>query len=338
MKHITQEDIARKLEVTRITVSKALRDHPDISATMKKRVLQAAEEMGYSPNQIARQLTTRTTNTIGVIVPDLENSFFSHIVDSIIDSATDRSYQILLAVSRENQEIENRNIQNLLGKRVDGLLVCLSQHSSDSRIFDPVRKMEIPLVFFDRSFIETDFSSVVFNDYEGVRMAITRLVISGYSRIAHFAGYTTTSIGKERLEGYKAALIDNGLKVREEWIIEGGFERIDGYRAFMKLYEGKNLPEIVLTANDRVALGAYNAIRELGLNVPEDIGIVGFGFSETTDMFNPPLAVISQDPRKMGYVAANRLMDEIQILPLIAREEIRIDVDFQWNSSVKQKK
>ncbi|MFA5816439.1 MAG: substrate-binding domain-containing protein [Bacteroidales bacterium] len=252
----------------------------------------------------------------------MENSFFSHVVDSIIDAATDRGYQILLAVSKENEEIEKRNIQNLIGKRVDGLLVCLSQRTSDPGIFETVRKMEIPLVFFDRSLPGMGFSSVVFDDDKGVRLAIDRLVAAGYSRIAHFAGYSTTNIGKERLEGYKSALIKNGITIRDEWIIEGGYELQDGYRSFLKLYEGKNLPEIVLAANDRVALGAYKALRELGIRVPEDIGIAGFGFTETAEMFNPPLSVISQDPRKMGHVAANRLIDE----------------NFQWNSLVKQKK
>jgi len=177
---------------------------------------------------------------------------------------------------------------------------------------------------------------VVFDDDKGVRMAIDRLVVAGYSRIAHFAGYSTTNIGKERLGGYKAALINNSLIVRDKWIIEGGFELNDGYHSFMKLYERHNLPEIVLAVNDRVALGAYKAIRELGLRVPEDIGVVGFGFTETAEMFNPPLCVISQDPRKMGHLAANRLMDEIQSSS-VSGEEIRIDETFQWNSSVKQK-
>jgi LacI family transcriptional regulator len=131
MRHVTQEDIARRLNVTRITVSKALRDHPDISPGMKNRVKDAAAEMGYSPNQIAQQLTSRTTNSIGVIVPDLENSFFSHVVNSIIDAATEENYQVLLAVSRENQELEQKNIRNLVGKRVDGLLICLSQQTAD---------------------------------------------------------------------------------------------------------------------------------------------------------------------------------------------------------------
>ncbi|MCX6223567.1 MAG: LacI family DNA-binding transcriptional regulator, partial [Bacteroidia bacterium] len=294
MKHITQEDIARKLSVTRITVSKALRNHPDISVAMKKRVEIAAEEMGYSPNQIAQQLNSRTTNTIGVIVPDLENSFFSHVVNSIIDTATNRGYQILLAVSRENEEIEKKNIRNLIGKRVDGLLVCLSQHTSDHGIFESVRKMEIPLVFFDRSFPGTGFSNVVFEDDKGVGLAINLLIAQGYKRIAHFAGYSTTSIGKERLEGYKAALLRNGIAVRNEWIIEGGFELNDGYCSFMKLGDLQDQPEIVLAVNDRVALGAYKAVKELGLSVPDDIGIVGFGFAETARMFNPPLTVMSQ--------------------------------------------
>lgn len=335
MRAVTQEDIARKLGVSRITVSKALRDHPDISASMKERVRESAAEAGYSPNQIAQQLTARTTKTIGVVVPDLENSFFSHVVDSIIDAATDRGYQILLAVSRENVEMEKRNIRNLVGKRVDGLLVCLSQYTSDPGIFDYVRNLGIPLIFFDRSLAGAGFSSVAFDDARGVGQAIDRLVIAGYSRIAHFAGYPSVSIGRERLEGYKAALLKNSLIFREEWVIEGGYEIIDGYRSFRKLHERGNLPEIIVTANDRVALGAYQAIREAGLQIPQDIGVVGFGFSETAGMFNPPLAVINQNPRKMGLLAANRLIDEI-VLPSVNTVDIRIDEDFQWNSSVKQ--
>jgi len=337
MRHVTQEDIARKLNVTRITVSKALRDHPDISAVMKKRVLEVAAEMGYSPNQIAQQLTSRTTNTIGVIVPDLENSFFSHVVNSIIDTATGEGYQVLLGVSRENEGIERRNIQNLIGKRVDGLLVCLSQQSSDPGIFEHIRKMEIPLVFYDRA-LDTGFSRVVFDDFAGIRLAIDRLVLAGYTRIAHLSGYSATNIGRERLEGYQAALERNGLILLKEWVIEGGYEVNDGYESFMKLSKRGNLPEIVLTVNDRVALGVYKACRELRLRIPEDIGVVGFGFPETTEMFSPPLAVISQDPRLMGQTAAKRLIAEIRSVVELTPAEIRLPEEFQSNSSIKLKR
>jgi LacI family transcriptional regulator len=338
MRPITQEDIARKLGVTRITVSKAMRDHPDISTGMKSRVLQAADEMGYSPNQIARQLTSRTTNTIGVIVPDLENSFFSHAVDSIIDAATGNDFQVLLAVSRENQDIEQKNIRNLIGKRVDGLLVCVSQETSDAGIFDYVNKIGIPLVFFDRALPGTGFSQVGFDDDKGVRQAIDRLVIAGFTRIAHLAGYSTTGIGRERLNGYAAALEKNGLILWKEWVIEGGYEIADGYQSFMKLNKSGNLPEIVLTVNDRVALGVYKACRELGLRIPEDIGVVGFGFPETAEMFNPPLAVIGQDPRLMGQQAFDCLIREIRNEQPDGPSEIRLTEDFHWNSSIKFKR
>ncbi len=337
MRQITQEDIARKLNVTRITVSKALRDYPDISANMKRRVLETAEEMGYLPNEIAQQLTTRTTKTIGVIVPDLENSFFSHVVNSIIDTATSRGYQVLLAVSRENVELEKKNIRNLIGKRVDGLLVCLSQLTSDPESFDFVRKMEIPLVFFDRAFTDCGFSSVTFDDKQGVSMALDNLVQAGYSKIAHFAGYQTTNIGKERLEGYRLGLMKHGLSTREDWIIEGGYELMDGYRSFMKLGETASFPEIILAVNDRVALGVYKAIAELELAVPDDIGVAGFGFMETVEMFTPPLAIIHQDPREMGRLAADRLIDEIQQLAKPG-EKIKLEESFHWNKSILKNK
>jgi LacI family transcriptional regulator len=335
---VTQEDIARKLNVTRITVSKALRDHPDISIRMKERVHAAAEEMGYSPNQIARQLTTRTTDTIGVIVPDLENSFFSHVVDSIIDAAAGIDYQVLLAVSREQEELERKNIRNLVGKRVDGLLVCLSQHTTDAAIFRQVSRAGIPLVFFDRSLADAGFSRVVFDDASGVRHAIDKLVLSGFTRIAHFSGLSATAIGRERLDGYLAGLEKNGLIPWKEWILEGGYEVMDGYQSFMKMHKRGNLPEVILAVNDRVALGIYRACRELGLSIPEDIGVVGFGFAETAEMFSPPLAVIGQDPREMGRTAFGRLMGEIRSVTVMPPGEIRLSEEFHANSSIKFKR
>jgi LacI family transcriptional regulator len=244
----------------------------------------------------------------------------------------------LLAVSRENSEIERKNLENLVGKRVDGLLVCLAQQTTDPTFFDHISKMEIPLVFFDRALPGSGFSRVVFDDYQGVRSAIDRLVVAGFTRIAHLSGFGATSIGRERLEGYQAALERNGLILWKEWIIEGGYEFNDGYESFMKLYKRGNLPEIVLAVNDRVALGVYKACRELRLRIPEDIGVVGFGFPEITGMFDPPLAVISQDPRLMGQTAAQKLINEIQFPGSGGAEEIRLPEEYIWNSSIKLKR
>jgi LacI family transcriptional regulator len=331
---ITQQDIADRLKVSRITVSKALRGHPDISAKMKERVKKAVEEMGYSPNLIARQLTLRRTFTLGIVIPDLENSFFAFLVDSIIDTAKENNYHIMLTVSRETEEVERDNVMNLIGMRVDGLLVCVSQQTSDHKIFEYARKMKIPLVFFDRAIKGINFSYVAFDDRTGTLEALNQLISKGYTRIAHFAGYSHTSIGIERCNGYKEALIGNGIPVREDWIIEGGYEIDDGIRAFEKLWATGDLPEIILAVNDRVASGTYKAIRKTGLKIPDDIGIIAYGFYETAHLFSPTLSIINQDPRKMGRIVTNLLIDEIRGVSQESKSEILIEEDFQWNTSI----
>jgi LacI family transcriptional regulator len=331
---VTQSDIAAKLKVSRITVSKALRDHPDISGEMKEKVLKTAEKMGYSPNLVAANLSQRKTNTIGVAIPDLENSFFAFLTDSIIDTATERNYRVILTVSREKSEIETQNIRSLAGMRVDGLLVCVSQTTTGKDIFDYVRRLGIPLVFFDRAMENSGFSSVGFNDRQGTREAIGRLAQAGYKKIAHFAGYDKISIGRVRCNAFKSELKRNGLRVEKRWIIEGGFETEDGRIAFGKLLSAGPMPEVIVAVNDRVALGAYRAAREAGMKIPGDIAIAGFGFRETTSMFSPPLAVIDQDPRKLGITAANMIIDEIEGKTEVGAR-ILIDEKFIINDSIK---
>ena len=308
---VTQEDIARRLKVSRITVSKALRDHPDISEAMKQKVLKTADSMGYIVNLVASNLSKSKTDTIGVVIPDLENSFFAFLTDSIIDVATENNYRVILTVSRENADTENKNIRILTGMRVDGLLVCVSQETAGKKILEYPGNTGIPLVFFDRVIKNAGYSYISFDDRAGTRDAIVSLIASGYRRFAHFAGFSKISVGKERSSSFRNTLKKNGITVKNEWIIEGGFEVKDGYLAFQKLMKSGDLPEVIIAVNDRVALGAYRAIAEAGLKIPDDIGVVGYGFNETTDMFSPPLAVINQDPRSLGISAITMLINEI---------------------------
>jgi LacI family transcriptional regulator len=336
MVNIRQSDIAKELNVSRITVSKALRNHPDISSEMKKKVNAAAKKMGYIPNLIATQLNSRKTYTIGIVVPDLENSFFSYVVDSMIDIATENNYRVILTVSRENENVERRNIENLIGMRVDGFLVCNSQETKDTSIYSQIKKMRIPLVFFDRVVEDHGFSSVVFDDRNGAISSLDKVFEAGFTRIAHFAGLSGINIGKERCNGYKASLRKHGIPVRKEWIIEGGYELNDGQDSFRKLLSQKDLPEIIFAVNDRVALGACIAARAAGLNIPSDIGVMAYGFNETTDIFNPPLAVINQDPRKMGRISAQTLIDEINNTSPGKPVRITIEEEFLWGKSIKR--
>ena len=336
MVNIRQTDIARELQVSRVTVSKALRNHPDISAEMKNKVIAAAKKMGYFPNLIATQLNSRRSYTIGIVVPDLENSFFSYVIDSMIDYATENDYRVILTVSREKENVELRNIENLIGMRVDGLLVCNSQETRNMQIYSQIKKMKIPLVFFDRVAVDLDFPVVVFDDFSGAISALDRVIEAGFSKIACFSGYQSISIGRERFNGYTESLMKHKIELRKDWIIEGGYELKDGQSSFMKLKEHGDLPEIIFAVNDRVALGAYMAAGESGIKIPSDIGIMGFGFSETTDFFNPPLAVINQDPRKMGRLSAQKLMDGINHGKTTSPEILKIKEEFFWKGSLKR--
>jgi LacI family transcriptional regulator, galactose operon repressor len=337
MKHTTQIDIARKLNVTRITVSKALRNHPDISPEMKIKVREAAEEMGYIPNLIAQNLTSKKTYTLGLIVPDLENNFFAYATDSIIDVARNKNYIVFVTVSRENQENEKANIQKLIGMRVDGLLVCVTQYTEDPQIFSYIKRLNIPLVFFDRQFSGLNFPSVIFNDRKGAISALEEIIKNGYSKIAHIAGYPNVSISKERCQGFKQALQNSGLEVNPDWIIEGGFEVTDGYNAFMKLYQSHNLPEIILAVNDRTALGVYQAAKKVGVRIPEDIGIAAFGFNEIAQSFTPALSIINQNPRLIGLTATDMLIQQIENNNANNPQQIRIKEVFHWNESILKK-
>jgi DNA-binding LacI/PurR family transcriptional regulator len=220
---------------------------------------------------------------------------------------------------------------------VDGLLVCLSQETKDRQVFSVVEKMKIPLVFFDRAFENMKFSRVLFNDKPGAADSINCIIKEGYTKIATFAGYSNTNIGKERLKGYIETLAKNKIPVKKEWIIEGGFELKDGYESFKKLINSGSLPEVIFTVNDRVALGAYKAAKEAGLNIPADIGIFGYGFNEITDFFDPQLTIINQDPRKMGQEAIKLIINEIEEGTKKGKSRILIEEEFLWRKSVKRK-
>ncbi len=312
MAHITQNDIAKILNVSRITVSKALRDHPDISRGMKERIRQVAEELGYIPNMTATSLHTRRSGTIGVVVPDVTNSFFSFAIHGIMDEATRHGYHIILTVSRENVDIERENIRNLLSLRVEGLLVAVSKETQKNSIFEKIKKNNVPLVFFDREIENSGFSSVGIDDRSAATRIVEYAVQQGYTRIAHLAGSSRSAIGRQRLAGYLSVLRKYDLPVNQHWIIEGGFDRTSGYQGFKKILKHGDLPEVVFAANDRIAQGTYEAIAEAGLTIPDDIGVIALGHTEFAKVLSPTLTIIHVSPQELGRKAMELLARQIE--------------------------
>lgn len=309
---VRQIDIAKKLNVSRITVSKALRDHPDISKEMKEKVRQVAEEFGYIPNRLASQLQTKRSYTIGVVVPGIANSFFSLATHGIIDYATLNGYQTILTVSRENSQIEIENIKTLLSMRVDGILIAVSENTSDSKIFEQIESFGIPVVFFDRVLDIPQCSKVLVDDRKAARELVELVIKNGYKRIAHLAGNQITSIGRERLAGYYDALKKFNISSDPDWVVENGFNAESGYNSFKKLLQQSRLPEVVFAANDGIARGIYRACAEMNIKIPDDLGVVAFGHKDFAELMNPKLTVIANPPDKIGKKAIELLINEIE--------------------------
>jgi len=309
---VTLDDIAKKVKVSKVTVSKALRGHPDISAETAKKIELVAQNLGYYPNFMARNLSSMKSNTIGVIVPKIAHFFFSSVIEAIYDAAFENNYEIILTVSQENSERELRHIRSLLSMRVDGLIVSLSEQTRDYSIFQEARKRGVPLVFMDRVPGLDGFNTVVADDCAGAFSATEQAINIGYRKLAHLAGYKHTNIGRERCRGFEMALKRYGVHTNREWIVYGGFGEEDGYKGFMTLYESGRLPEFILAVTFPVALGVYRAVEELGMRIPNDIDIISFGNSGFNRFLAPPMSYVDQPTRELGRKALELTLENIR--------------------------
>ncbi|KAA3656431.1 MAG: LacI family transcriptional regulator [Calditrichaeota bacterium] len=334
---IRQIDIAKQLNVTRMTVSKALRDHSDISHEMKEKVRGVAKELGYIPNRMASQLQNKKSHTIGVVIPDISNSFFSYTVHGIMDAAEHHGYDIIMAGSRESERVEKNNIFKLLSLQVDGILVAVSTHTTDREIFEIVKRTKTPLVFFDRSIKDAGFSCVGIDNVQAAFKLVSFVIQQGYTKIAHLGGYSDFSVAKMRCEGYRKALAENNIPVNNDWIIKEMFDRNSGYKGFKKLFSLENKPEVIFAANDIIAQGTYDAAREAGIRIPEDLGIVAFGHHEFATFLYPTLTVIDGSPKAVGQKALNLLVEEIGTSGKTIAQNVHLQAEIEINQSLRLK-
>jgi LacI family transcriptional regulator len=337
-KHITQKDIAKKLGVTRVTVSKALNNYPDISEPMRRKVKEIATEAGYIVDHGARSLQMRKTNTVGVVIPEVSNSFFSFVIHGIMNAATAHGYRVILTVSREDPQIERENIHTLLSHRIDGLLVAVSKDTDDPASFEPVRQMNVPLVFFDRTLDGMGFSTIGIDDRKAAIEIVEFAISQGYTKIAHLGGSQSVAIGRDRLAGYVDALKKHNLPLKDEWIMTGGFDSSSGYDSFKGIMRKGDIPELVFAANDRIAQGAYRAIKEARLNIPNDIGIVAFGHNEFAELLSPTLTIVGCPPIVLGQKAMELLASEITDPDTGGQHHLLLDTTLRVNESILLKK
>jgi DNA-binding LacI/PurR family transcriptional regulator len=307
----TIKDLAKTLNLSPSTVSRALRDHPDINPLTKKRVISLADQLDYHPNSIAQSLQTQKTKTIGVIVPEIKQPFFASVINGIEEFAYAAGYTIIVCQSNETYEREVFYARSLVSLRVAGMLVSLSQTTQSLDHFKMLQRRDVPVVFFDRVSDDIEASKVVVDDYQGAFDIVDHLIKSGYRRIAHLAGPKNLSISKFRLKGYKDALKQGNLSFIDELVVHGGLDDTSGIIGFQKLLNLRPLPDAVFAVNDPVATGVFMTMKELGLKIPADIALAGFSNTHMTSLLDPPLTTVEQPSYQIGKTAAQLLMEQI---------------------------
>ena len=258
----TIKDLARELKLSPSTISRALRDHPDISPKTKKRVVSLAEERDYHPDSIAQSLQTKKTKTIGVIVPEIKQPFFAAAINGIEEFAYAAGYTLIVCQSNETADREVLVTRSLGSHRVAGLLVSLSRNTKNLDHFKVLQRRGVPIVFFDRVSNDIEASKVVVDDYKGAFDLVAHLIKSGYKRIAHLAGPKNLSISKFRLKGYTDAIQQGNLAFDESMVVYGGLDDSDGIVGLQKLLNLETLPDAIFAVNDPVATGAFVTIKE----------------------------------------------------------------------------
>jgi DNA-binding LacI/PurR family transcriptional regulator len=307
----TIKDLARELELSPSTISRALRDHPDISPKTKKRVVMLADKLDYHPDSIAQSLQTKKTKTIGVIVPEIKQPFFASAINGIEELAYAAGYTIIVCQSNETADREALVTRSLGSHRVAGLLVSLSRNTKNLDHFKVLQRRGVPIVFFDRVSHDIEASKVVVDDYKGAFDVVEHLIKSGYKRIAHLAGPENLSISKFRLKGYRDALKQANLSFDPSMVVYGGLDDTDGIVGFQKLLNLETLPDAIFAVNDPVATGAFVMIKEQGMKIPDDIALAGFSNTYMTSLLDPPLTTVEQPSYEIGKTAAQLLMEQI---------------------------
>lgn len=312
VKHRTSlKDLAAKLGVSIATVSRALRNSPEIGQEMQQRVKALAKELNYRPNPFARSLRREAPKIIGVVVPNLVTHFYSSVLDGIEAEAAKAGYSVISANSHEDCIAEAKAVDNFIDLHVEGIIACLAQDTTDYSHFEEIADMGIPLVFFGRTCMSDKFSTVTANGDEAAQMATEHLISTGSRRIAFVGGPNHLDMVKRRKHGYLEALREHRIPIDREIVM---CDKIDYHTALdntLKLLRQPNRPDAILAFNDIITFAAYTAIRQLKLKIPQDVALIGFTDDVHTEYVTPRMSVIADQSQKMGAEACRLLLKAI---------------------------
>ncbi len=310
-KLISINDIARALGISPSTVSRALKDHPDISTETKRVVKEYAEQVNYRPNALALSLKRQRSNTLGLVIPEIVHHFFSSVISGIEELAYAKGYRLIICQSNEDYQREVINTQVLLDNRVDGIFISMSKTTKDHGHFKDLIDSGIPLVFFDRVSEEVETDRVVTADFDGALIATSHILERGCKKILHLASPQHLLIGRLRLEGYQKALTNYGITQNPAYILQ-----CDTRKEVFELKDQilRLAPEIdgIFAVNDFTAIAAMQLLQENGYKIPDNIAVTGFGNDPIASIASPPLTTVEQRGFEMGRQAVEILIRRIE--------------------------
>jgi len=307
---VTMSDIAKDLDVSVVTVSKALRNKGSISDATRKRVLQRAKELNYEANWVARSLVTRRTFTIGLLLPDIRHPFFAEIAKAVAEIVRPQDYHVIISYFEEDPALETTEAKSLVARQVDGVILASAQSPGELALFEHFRDRKVPFVLIDRPMAGVAASFVGVDNEAIGKLATDHLVAQGCRRIAHLRG-PGMGIAAARHEGYQQSLRAHKLAMPAEYVVQASYDDNMGYKAMQSLLRTRPAPDGVFCYNDPVAIGAMKAVANAGLNVPRDIAIIGAGNVHYSDLLAVPLSTVDQGTSQIGTQAAELLMQQI---------------------------
>lgn len=312
VKKTTIYDIAKTLNITAATVSRALNDNPKISKKTKELVFETANKMNYEQNKLAQALKSGKSFNVGVIVPRIDSSFFSSVIRGIEEKLYPEGYHVIICQTHDQEKLEIKNINSLLNAQVDGVLMSISNGNLKiNKSFDRLLSKNVPLIFFDRKKNINNVSSITIDDFKGAYEATTHLIKQGCKRIGHLSNNRNLEIFKNRYLGYKQAIIDNGLEFDENIVIECYSDVQEGREKIKMLLEREKSIDAIFSSSDFSALGAIQEIKSQGLRIPEDICVVGFSNEPFTKFMELSITSVDQSPIEMGRIAAQIFLEEV---------------------------
>jgi DNA-binding LacI/PurR family transcriptional regulator len=333
MRHVTIKDVAKALNCSISTVSRALNDKYDIRYDTREKILKVAKEMGYSPNPIARKLTQKQSFNIGVIVPEFINSFFPEAIIGMQQIFAKKGYQVLIMQSNEIYENELQNLKTLVDNFVDGIIISLTKETENIDFLSQLIERNYPIVLFNRVNDSLPVSKVVFDDYKMSFFATEHLISQGKKNLIHLSGPDYLSLSENRKNGFLDACKKHKIIVSKEQVIETKFLLKDGERIVKRLHENKEMPEGFVCVNDPTAIGVIKRLKKYGYRIPTDVAVIGFSETPMAALIEPSLSSVKQPLQLMGAKVAEILLEQIESKNFVLPKTVVMNGELNFRTS-----